>query len=142
MINGLIPEPKVIGIGILVLGAIVVATGIFGCLSAKKKTPIFTIPFMICTLPLFVILIILGAIAANKSLAAKIKVAGCSAWMTTTGPAGYQETWKMYKDSVGNSCNSICPCNKPLYEGAKSSNKDFDALVLRSTGLTTSAWFA
>jgi hypothetical protein len=71
-ISDYIPDAKLIGTAILVLGILVILTGFCGCASAKKKSPIFTVPFMLCLCPLFLIMIVFGALAVNRSIAKKI----------------------------------------------------------------------
>jgi hypothetical protein len=50
------------GVGVLILGAFVVLTGIFGLLTCKYKKPYFTCPFVGCTLVIGLVVLVIGVI--------------------------------------------------------------------------------
>jgi ABC-type transport system involved in multi-copper enzyme maturation permease subunit len=99
-----------LGIGILVLGAIALLTGLCGFATCKCKKPCFTIPFILLTLVIGVIVLIIGLLilGAAKGLVDDAQAKLCDAVSVSEG--GKEVSYK-YNQAVQNFvCSQTCPC--------------------------------
>lgn len=99
-----------LGIGILVLGAIAILIGLCGFLTCKCKKPWFTVPFMLLTFVIGVIILIIGLVilGAAAGLVDDLQAKLCQSISQSAN--GSQLSYK-YNQAVQNFvCSQTCPC--------------------------------
>ena len=96
-----------LGQGMMILGALVLVTGILGCLTAKFKKPWFAILFIILTFILGLVLIIVGGLSAfGSQVYSAVGNAACDA-------ARSNNLYNEYKKAVDQRmCSDDCKCNE------------------------------
>lgn len=129
--QAMLPNLKVVGIVILIGGAVVLLTGICGCLAAKKKTFVFTLPFMICTGLMAIMLLVVAFFALGNTAADKITDEVCKKWEETQQ---HTDMWKLYSDNFGKvMCTQVCPCDAAVVNTLKEDK--YKDMIKRSTGI-------
>lgn len=98
-------NPSAFGYLAIVAGIFLIGTSVLGCMTGKFKKPCFTLPFIIATGVICLVLFVFGAVAlAGRGDLNKIKNEACKT-------AGADDLKQQYMDTIDRyTCSTECPC--------------------------------